>query len=90
MWHLWPAKGATTHKGFANCRRSIIVDDLDFNKPWWNGISAEAKDFVRMLLDRDVSKRPTAKEALKHPWLQVCSCVCVCCVCVHASGLRHY
>ncbi len=51
-------------------RRSVLNDDLDFDKPWWNGISEEAKDFCRMLLQRDPAKRPTAKEALKHPWLR--------------------
>ena len=33
------------------------------------GVSDEAKAFVRSLLDRDPSKRPSAAEALKHPWL---------------------
>mmetsp|Transcript_3723 Transcript_3723/g.10106 ORF Transcript_3723/g.10106 Transcript_3723/m.10106 type:complete len:957 (-) Transcript_3723:900-3770(-) len=50
--------------------RSVLNDDLDFSKPWWDGISPEAKDFVQFLLNRDHRKRPSAKEALKHPWLQ--------------------
>ena len=33
------------------------------------GVSEDAKAFVRSLLDRDPAKRPTAAEALRHPWL---------------------
>jgi calcium-dependent protein kinase len=44
-------------------------DPLEFKQRWWSGISEEAKDFCRMLLNRDLTARPTAKEALKHPWL---------------------
>mmetsp|Transcript_4670 Transcript_4670/g.10122 ORF Transcript_4670/g.10122 Transcript_4670/m.10122 type:complete len:774 (+) Transcript_4670:212-2533(+) len=50
--------------------KSILVDPLDLDKPHWAGISAEGKDFVRRLLERDPAKRPTAKEALEHPWLR--------------------
>ncbi|KAF6262574.1 kinase-like domain-containing protein [Scenedesmus sp. NREL 46B-D3] len=50
--------------------RSVLTDKVDFNMPWWAGISDEGKDFVHMLLNRDPAKRPSAKEALKHPWLQ--------------------
>eukprot|EP01025_Chloroclados_australasicus_P037808 TRINITY_DN3866_c0_g4_i1.p1 TRINITY_DN3866_c0_g4~~TRINITY_DN3866_c0_g4_i1.p1 ORF type:complete len:632 (-),score=82.18 TRINITY_DN3866_c0_g4_i1:442-2337(-) len=50
--------------------RSILSDPIDFNKPYWHGISDDAKDFVRRLLNRDPKKRPTAKEALQHPFLK--------------------
>lgn len=50
--------------------KSILTDTINFSKPHWDGISDEAKDFVQALLDKDPSKRPTAKEALKHPWLK--------------------
>jgi len=50
--------------------RSVLNDNVDFRKQWWQGVSDEAKDFVKFLLNRDPAKRPTAKEALKHPWLQ--------------------
>ncbi|EFJ45485.1 hypothetical protein VOLCADRAFT_105941 [Volvox carteri f. nagariensis] len=49
--------------------RSVMNDSVDFKQRWWSGISEEARDFCRLLLNRDVSARPTAKEALKHPWL---------------------
>lgn len=50
--------------------RSILLDEVDFNRSYWDGISEEARDFVRMLLNKDPTQRPTAKQALKHPWLQ--------------------
>eukprot|EP00879_Flechtneria_rotunda_P000430 GHRR01000524.1.p1 GENE.GHRR01000524.1~~GHRR01000524.1.p1 ORF type:complete len:787 (+),score=270.20 GHRR01000524.1:160-2520(+) len=50
--------------------RSVLTDKPDFNMPWWQGMSDDAKDFVSMLLNRDPTKRPTAKESLKHRWLQ--------------------
>jgi len=36
----------------------------------WRWRGAEARDFVRLLLEEDPAKRPTAAEALEHPWLQ--------------------
>ena len=33
------------------------------------GVSDDAKAFVRSLLDRDPARRPSALEALRHPWL---------------------
>ena len=36
----------------------------------WAGVSADARDFVLRLLQLDPDKRPRAKEALAHPWLQ--------------------
>ena len=53
-----------------SCRQSILTDKLDFNKGYWAGVSDEAKDFVKQLLQRDPEQRPTAKQALQHPWLK--------------------
>ncbi|SCV69777.1 BQ2448_1171 [Microbotryum intermedium] len=38
--------------------------------PVWRSISAQAKDFVRKLLEVDPIKRMTAVQALQHPWLR--------------------
>ena len=47
-----------------------MLDKLNFKRSCWDGISDEGKDFVAQLLNKDPAKRPTAKEALKHPWLR--------------------
>ena len=48
----------------------ILTEEPSFRRSAWAEVSAEAKDFVSKLLLKDPAKRPTAKEALKHPWLQ--------------------
>ena len=42
---------------------------LEFGSPEWDTISAEAKEFTSQLLRRDPTCRPTANEAMQHPWL---------------------
>jgi serine/threonine protein kinase len=37
----------------------------------WEASSAEAQDFLRWLLNPNPDKRPTAAEALEHPWLEM-------------------
>lgn len=37
---------------------------------WAQNISAEAKDFLAMLLSPEVGRRASATEALEHPWLR--------------------
>ena len=50
--------------------KGILTEEPDFGrKSVWGGISIEAIDFVKKLLEKDHTKRPTAREALKHPWL---------------------
>jgi serine/threonine protein kinase len=39
-----------------------------FRLEWWNDVSPTAKAFVQTLLQFDETKRPTAQEALNHPW----------------------
>ncbi|EKX48498.1 hypothetical protein GUITHDRAFT_162379 [Guillardia theta CCMP2712] len=45
------------------------VQKGDFEFPDHVKISPEAEDFVRGLVCVDITKRTTAKEALKHPWI---------------------
>jgi calcium-dependent protein kinase len=47
----------------------VRTGPLEFPSPEWDDISAEAKDFVTQLLDRDPITRPTADEAMHHPWI---------------------
>lgn len=51
-------------------RQSILGDNLDFKRSCWEGISPEARDFVAQLLAKDPVARPSAKQALQHPWLR--------------------
>ena len=36
----------------------------------WARASGECKDFIRQLMSRDPAQRPTAREALEHPWFK--------------------
>ena len=47
----------------------VLKSDLDFKTAPWPSVSDQAKDCVRQLLDRNVSKRITAAQVLQHPWL---------------------
>lgn len=61
--------------------RAILRGQLDFDAPPFGdggeggdggnsaSVSAEARDCVRRMLDRDADARPTAAELLRHPWL---------------------
>lgn len=48
----------------------VLTADLDFDTPPWPHVSRAAKDLVRLMMDRDATKRPTAAEVLNHPWLR--------------------
>ncbi|OWZ10321.1 CAMK/CDPK protein kinase [Phytophthora megakarya] len=47
----------------------ILHEKIDLETSPWIDISDEAKDLVHQLLERDVSKRITPAQALRHPWL---------------------
>jgi calcium-dependent protein kinase len=49
--------------------RSVLNDNVNFDKEYWKDKSVLAKDFVSKLLDKEVSSRPTVHEALTHPWM---------------------
>jgi len=48
----------------------IMKADYDFPEPYWNDISAEAKDLIAKLLVVDPKDRYTPTQALQHPWIQ--------------------
>uniref|UniRef100_A0A9I9CMM2 non-specific serine/threonine protein kinase n=1 Tax=Cucumis melo TaxID=3656 RepID=A0A9I9CMM2_CUCME len=50
--------------------RSVLRADPNFDDSPWPNISAEAKDFVKRLLNKDHRKRMTAAQALTHQWLR--------------------
>lgn len=49
--------------------QKVIGGNFDFPSPLWGNISEEAKDFITQMLTYDFDSRPTAQEALQHPWL---------------------
>eukprot|EP00252_Welwitschia_mirabilis_P021595 TRINITY_DN5577_c0_g1_i1.p1 TRINITY_DN5577_c0_g1~~TRINITY_DN5577_c0_g1_i1.p1 ORF type:complete len:577 (+),score=84.95 TRINITY_DN5577_c0_g1_i1:452-2182(+) len=50
--------------------RAVLKADPSFEEAPWPSLSAEAKDFVKRLLNKDLRKRMTASQALTHPWLR--------------------
>jgi calcium-dependent protein kinase len=43
---------------------------IEFRGTVWKEVSDDAKNFIRLLMDPDTTKRITAADALKHKWLQ--------------------
>eukprot|EP00246_Nothoceros_aenigmaticus_P002250 TRINITY_DN13068_c0_g1_i1.p1 TRINITY_DN13068_c0_g1~~TRINITY_DN13068_c0_g1_i1.p1 ORF type:complete len:578 (+),score=92.83 TRINITY_DN13068_c0_g1_i1:563-2296(+) len=50
--------------------RAVLRADPLFGDEPWPAVSAEAKDFVKRLLNKDLRRRMTAAQALTHPWLR--------------------
>jgi len=44
--------------------------EVEFPREEWKTVSKEARNLVEMLMDKDASRRPSAKEALLHPWFK--------------------
>lgn len=54
--------------------QAIINGDYKFEPAiYWQGVSEQARDFIKRLLTVDASKRLTADEALRHPWFHILS-----------------
>lgn len=49
---------------------AIRRGEFDFDDPIWDLISEDAKDFIEGCLTYNERSRPTAAEALSHPWLE--------------------
>ena len=49
---------------------AILSGDIDFTGDEWLGVSPDAIDLCKSLLDRDYNTRATAAQTLAHPWLQ--------------------
>jgi len=50
--------------------RDCCTKELYFDEKWTRHASSDCKDLLKKLLEKDPSKRITAKEALSSPWLQ--------------------
>uniref|UniRef100_A0A7S3JUW6 Calmodulin n=2 Tax=Aureoumbra lagunensis TaxID=44058 RepID=A0A7S3JUW6_9STRA len=51
--------------------RRVSAGKFQFPSPEWDHISRPAKDFVAALLRVDIDRRPSAREALEHHWLEI-------------------
>ncbi|KAM4021291.1 caM kinase-like vesicle-associated protein [Anomaloglossus baeobatrachus] len=49
--------------------RKILACEYEFDSPYWDVISASAKDLVSRLMELDQEQRITAQEALGHIWI---------------------
>ena len=50
--------------------KKVKAGEIRFSHPVWKKISSNAKDFIMSLLTPDPKKRPSAAQALKHPWIR--------------------
>ncbi|KAL4582357.1 hypothetical protein LXL04_006904 [Taraxacum kok-saghyz] len=50
--------------------KSVLRADPSFDEAPWPSLSSEAKDFVKILLNKDPRKRMTAAQGLSHPWIR--------------------
>lgn len=48
--------------------KEILMNEPRFNEYTWKNTSPECMDLIKKLLEKDVTKRLTALEALQHPW----------------------
>lgn len=48
-----------------------LCSSSQFPSPEWDTVTPEAKDLINKMLTINPSKRITAAEALKHPWISV-------------------
>lgn len=44
--------------------------NVEFPEEEWRNVSGDGRDLVRMLMERDPTKRPSAREAILHPWFK--------------------
>jgi len=57
-------------------KKAILSNEVTMEGPEWHGISDLATEFVSKLLRKEPADRPTAEEALHHPWLSSTSRRC--------------
>ncbi|KAL4658657.1 calcium/calmodulin-dependent protein kinase type 1G-like [Arapaima gigas] len=47
----------------------IMNAEYEFDSPFWDDISASAKDFIRNMMQKNSKLRYTSEQALRHPWI---------------------
>ena len=61
-----PFKGSSNNEIF----NKILRAEVDCSGSKWQSISQEAHDFVKLCLNKNADKRPSAIEALEQPWFK--------------------
>jgi serine/threonine protein kinase len=51
--------------------KNILEQELYLFSDIWFFVSEESKDLLRMMLNKDPSKRPSAGDCLKHSWFEM-------------------
>ena len=65
-----PGPDSSERMTFPLLKKKVCHDDVDFKASPLNRTSPEARDLMQKLLAKNPSDRPTAEEALRHPWFQ--------------------
>ena len=63
-----PFNGPSNEAVIAAIKKVKIIHS---NEMIWNSLTAEARDLVELLLNMNPQKRPSAQEALEHPWFRM-------------------
>ncbi|EGR29659.1 protein kinase domain protein [Ichthyophthirius multifiliis] len=50
--------------------KSVEQGEFSFDEEDWSGVSKEAKEFVKKMLQKDYNKRISAQKAFDDPWIQ--------------------
>lgn len=68
LTRLLPFDGPTPTDVF----RAVVANTIRFDIPSCRSLSPDAKAFIAALTESNPSKRPAAKDALRHPWIAGC------------------
>lgn len=68
MTGLMPFDGATPTDVF----QEVVKNQMPLHLPAYRRLSPKAREFILALTNTNPSKRPSAKEALRHPWIVEC------------------
>lgn len=71
MYILLTGSAVFSGKDEKSILNSNKLCDIKFPHHLWKSLSSDAFSLVKSLLQTDPRYRPTAKEALKHPWFNV-------------------
>ena len=51
--------------------RNVLKQQLKFDDEHWRDISSDAKDLLRLMLDKNPKTRITAEQCLQHNWFKI-------------------